>query len=123
MILEVPRQQVETILDQSNTQSSDEIRDLVEQAREIQSQRYHDTPFHTNANLDSAAIQRYITMDSEAETMLINASKKLDLSSRVIHRMIKLARTIADLAQSKTITKIYIAEALQYRSKHLFIEE
>lgn len=123
MILEVPRQQVETILDQSNTQSSDEIRDLVGQAWEIQAKRFADTPFHTNANLDSAAIQRYITMDNEAETMLINASKKLDLSSRVIHRMIKLARTIADLAQHYTITKAHIAEALQYRSKHLFIEE
>lgn len=145
MILEIPREKVETILESriinntrwiektmwsSNTHeeetawlyTSDQLREKVLQAWEIQQKRYRDKPIHCNAQLSAKDIHTYIQLDSDAEQFLTQVSKRMSLSSRVIHRMIKLARSIADIGWSEWVATHHIAESLQYRSKTMFIE-
>ena len=62
-------------------------------------------------------IKKYCFLNKESKDLLRSAAEKLDLSARAYYRMIKLARTIADLEGSEQITKNHIAEALQYRPK------
>lgn len=123
MILEVPRESVETILDKTSSQSSADIREVVIKAREKQQERFGHDGWSTNSSLDPSVIQKYIVLEPEAEEFLKQAANKLHLSARVVHRMLKLGRTIADIADSEKVTKNHIAEALQYRSKTLFIED
>lgn len=123
MILEVPRESVETILDKASSQSSADIREVVIKAWEKQQERFGHDGWSTNSSLDPSVIQKYIILDADAEEFLKQAANKLHLSARVVHRMLKLGRTIADIADSEKVTKNHIAEALQYRSKTLFIEE
>jgi magnesium chelatase family protein len=70
----------------------------------------------------SKEIEKYIVLDEQAKQFLVDAAQKLTLSPRVIHRTIKLARTIADMEWASDITLQYLAEALQYRNKTMFIE-
>jgi magnesium chelatase family protein len=99
IILEVPREQIDTILDHEVDQvSSAQLSDQVATARAAQSHRYADLSISTNADMSSADIDAYITLDTELQEFLTAAASKLHLSGRVVHRIIKLARTIADLA-------------------------
>ena len=70
----------------------------------------------------SKDIKKYIILSKECEDFLKNAVRSLFLSPRVIHRTIKLARTIADIEWLENIEVNHIAEAIQYRSKSMFIE-
>lgn len=97
LVLEVPREDIDTVLDKQQQESSDDIREQVICAREIQKKRYQDTLFVTNAQVSAKALQRYISIASDAELFLKDVVKRLVLSPRVAHRAIKLARTIADL--------------------------
>ena len=122
MILEIPREKIDTILDKEHTESSSDIRTKIQQSREMQQKRYHDTPYVTNAQLWAKAIQQFIQLPSDGEEFLKQAVKSLHLSPRVIHRTIKLARTIADIEWSDDILKAHLAEAMQYRAKTMFVE-
>ena len=121
MVLEVPRENIDTILDKASTQSSDHITELVQASRERQQQRYHTTLFSTNAQLDVKALHQFIQLGEKEETFLKHAIKQLDLSPRVMHRIIKLSRTIADVEWDNDIAIPHIAEALQYRAKGMFV--
>ncbi len=68
-----------------------------------------------------AEIRKYCTLNSAASNLMKTAMVQMDLSARAYHRILKLARTIADLADSEEIQAIHLAEALQYRPKDLFI--
>lgn len=124
MIIEVPREHLDKVLDKNTSwPSSLEIREQVLQARYTQQKRYENTSIVANAHLDAKGIQEYIELETSANDFLKQAASKLSLSARVVHRVMKLSRTIADLQQSDLIQKNHIAEALQYRSKNLFLEE
>ena len=73
--------------------------------------------------MNSKEIQLYAKLSDEAQKLLTQAASRLILSPRVVHRIIKLARTIADLEESNIIQPNHIAESLQYRSKSMFIEK
>lgn len=122
MILEIPREDVDTILNKKTTESSWAIREKIQESRAMQQKRYHDTPYVTNAQLWAKAISQFIPLDKESEDFLKTAVKSLHLSPRVIHRTIKLARTIADVEWVEDIQTSHIAEALQYRAKTMFVE-
>ncbi len=103
--------------DRASGESSMKIRSRVERAREIQKKRFSDSKILTNAEMSVRDIKKYCSLDSESKSILQQAAMKLDLSPRSYHRVIKLARTIADLEQSKEIKKEHLLEALQYRPK------
>lgn len=123
MILEIPRENIDKLLDNSgNELSSAQMQDSIIKARHRQQVRYQGAPLTANAHMWSKEIQQYIQLDEQAESLLKQAAQKLTLSPRVIHRIIKLARTIADIDDSDDILTKHIAEALQYRSKSMFVD-
>ena len=86
----------------------------------MQQKRFKDENINTNSQMTAKHIDKYIQMQPEAENFLKMAVKSLNLSPRVIHRIIKLARTIADFDWVEKIWQQHIAEALQYRNKNFF---
>lgn len=96
-------------------ESSREVALRVARAREKQQQRYACDGIHCNAQLDSRLSRRYCAMTPEAEGVLHVAVERMGLSMRAYSRVIKVARTIADLADSDMISMEHIAEAIQYR--------
>lgn len=95
--------------------SSKEMREEVEKARHIQIQRYKEEKITYNSQLMSHQIQKYCLMDQETKDLLKMAYEKYNLSVRAHHKIIKLARTIADLEGKDKISVNHVAEALRYR--------
>ena len=97
--------------------SSEVIRQRVIRAREVQTQRFRDIPgIHCNAQMTPAQLEQFATPDAEGARRLAFAMKSLNLSARAYGRILKVARTIADLDASNTIQPQHIAEAIGYRN-------
>lgn len=96
-------------------EASDTIRRRVEQAREIQRRRYEEEDFCHNAAIPSRLIDRYCILDSEAQEYLNSAFEGMDFSARVYHKILKVSRTIADLAGAEKIGRGHVMEAVCYR--------
>ena len=88
------------------------IRERVEKAREIQAKRFAGTTLLTNADMGPKELRQYAALDDAGETLLGAAVRQMRLSARSYHRVLKLARTITDLAGEKCITSVHVAEAL-----------
>jgi magnesium chelatase family protein len=103
---------------QVQEETSSSIRDRVVTARKVQKNRYEklNTPIHSNAQMGSYELQTYCQLDESSRNILKNAMNKLGLSARAYDRIIKVARTIADLDGAEEIQTQHIAEAIQYRS-------
>jgi magnesium chelatase family protein len=100
-----------------NGESSENIRDRVINAREIQAERYKETAgIYCNAQMNSRQLKEICVLDNASTNLLKIAMNKLNLSARAYDRILKVSRTIADLAASETIKAEHIAEAIQYRS-------
>lgn len=123
IILEVPREKIDTILEEKAGENSDTLRKKVISARNFQQQRFKGLPIHANAHMTAKEIQELIHLDSQCKDFLSQAANALNLSGRVVHRTIKLARTIADMNACEEITVAHLSEAIQYRSKTMFIDE
>lgn len=91
-------------------------------ARRRQQERFAHTELVANAHMSSKHIDQYIILDDKAKEFIKQAANSLNLSPRVIHRSLKLARTIADMEDNEHVEIKHIAEALQYRNKNMFIE-
>jgi len=101
----------------SKGESSTDIRERVMKARDIQEERYEKTNgVHANAQMSTKQLQSYCKLDEKSQRMLKMAMEKLNLSARAYDRILKVARTIADLANAEEIIPEHIAEAIQYRS-------
>ena len=99
------------------SEKSEKIRERVVAAREIQTQRYSDHPgMHSNAMMGSKQLREICRIDEAGQTLLKQAMEKLGLSARAYDRILKVSRTIADLAGSENIETDHLAEAIQYRS-------
>jgi magnesium chelatase family protein len=114
--MEVPSVQFRDLSSSEGGQSSSEILERVEKAREIQNRRFHRMKIHTNADMNSRKIRRFCAVDSESDDLLERAMDKFGLSARAHSRILKIARTIADLEESPDIHSQHVAEAIQYRS-------
>ncbi|MBQ6083859.1 MAG: YifB family Mg chelatase-like AAA ATPase [Bacteroidales bacterium] len=98
-------------------ENSTEVRARVVKARMIQVQRFADVPgIHCNAQMTAKMIQKYCDLDDHCGQLLKNAMERLGLSARARDRILKVSRTIADLAGSEDIKPEHLAEAIQYRS-------
>ena len=119
--IEVPRLSPEELLNmKGDAEPSSEIRKRVVVARKIQAKRYDGCGIFTNSELNSDLIKRFCKIDEASENMLKAAIIKFNLSGRSYDRILKLARTIADLENAENISQMHIAQALQYRT---FISE
>lgn len=96
-------------------ESSEEIRKRVNKARHIQTERFKTSKIHCNAKMSVAQTKKYCMLDSFGESLLRDAFEKLKLSARAHDRILKVARTIADLEGSENIQAKHIAEAISYR--------
>jgi magnesium chelatase family protein len=117
LYVEVPHVKYEKLTDENIEGSSAEIRKRVESARKIQLQRFKNEKIKTNSEMTIPLVKKHCRVNDQGEQLLRNAVNNLHLSARGYHRVLKLSRTIADLAESSHITHIHIAEALQYRPK------
>ncbi len=115
--VDVPRLPFEKLTSENPHESSENIKKRVELARCRQRERFAGQPIITNAEMPSALARRFCIVDAESKGILQAAVNQLNLSARAYFRVLKLARTIADLAGSETISSLHIAEALQYRPK------
>lgn len=115
--IEVPRVDFDKLTTPANAENSANIKKRVESARKYQKKRFHNSPFITNTEMNSEAVKHFCQVDTNSQILLKNAVDKLHLSARAYFRVLKVARTIADLEQSDIITQTHVAESLQYRPK------
>ena len=92
-------------------------KEAVIKARKIQEKRFMGLPIYTNSQMRNKEVKKIGRLTQEAENFLKLAADKYDLSARSYFRMIKVARTIADLAASGDILPVHMAEALQYKQR------
>jgi magnesium chelatase family protein len=98
------------------TEKSAAVRERVVKARQVQEQRYKGTKMHSNAQISTQQLRKYCRIDATGQALLQKAMERLGLSARAYDRILKVARTIADLAGSNDIRTEHLAEAIQYRS-------
>ena len=116
MHIDVPRVDYDKLMGERQGEGSLDIRRRVEKARQIQIERFADYPgLFANADMTVSEIDEFCILDADARQVLTLAVRKLQLSARSYHRILKLSRTIADLDSSDSIQVGHISEALQYR--------
>ena len=120
--IEVKRPKIEKISSKENLEKSAQIRERVNKARKIQLERYQKYGIHSNAELSTKMIAEFCRLDKKGEELLQSAFRKLRLSVRAYERILKVARTIADLDEKPNIEFQHVAEAVQYRSLDKFIK-
>jgi magnesium chelatase family protein len=111
----VPRIKFEEMSSTTNAESSSTVRERVLKARKIQNERFFDNAISSNSEMGNLEIKKYCSINNEAINLLKTAVTRLHLSARAYNRLLKLSRTIADLAGQNTIQTEHVAESLQYR--------
>lgn len=101
---------------QQARETSQDIRQRIDIARKIQLERYQGQNIYFNSQLTPKSLKKYCKLDTKEQSLLEEAFIKMNLSARAYHRILKVARTIADLDQSERITTKHISEAICYRS-------
>jgi magnesium chelatase family protein len=115
--LEVPAVAYRDLVGVRDEEPSAAIRARVERAREVQRQRFRGQPgLHANAHMGARDLRRHCRLSGPVESLLRDAVNRLGLSARAYHRVLKIARTIADLEGSADLSTAHVGEAIQYRS-------
>ncbi|MEW6568974.1 MAG: YifB family Mg chelatase-like AAA ATPase [Chloroflexota bacterium] len=115
--VEVPRVEFEKLTDDRAGEPSTAVRGRVEAARERQRARFQQTEIMCNADMGPGEVRRFCVLDEAGRMLVRQAMAQLQLTARAFHRVLKLARTIADLAGQESIVPAQLAEALQYRPR------
>ena len=113
----VARVDYQKLSTQRLAEDSATIQVRVEKARQRQLERFAGTQLVSNSDMNPSQIRQYCVLDDACQSLMKVAMKQLQLTARAYHRVLKLSRTIADLAGSEAIAQAHLAEALQYRSK------
>ena len=117
LVINVPRLTTEELVNNSSkAESSAEIRERVVKARKLQAKRYEKDGILTNSELSAELIKKYCKLDEKSTEIMKIASQKYQLSGRRYNRVLKIARTIADLMGAANIDSTHLTQALQYRS-------
>ena len=116
MKINVERVKFIELSDKTLEESSEEIKKRINKARKIQQERFAGTKVHTNSKMTSKMINEYCKLDEESENLMRVAFEKYKISARGYTRILKVARTIADLDEGKDIKINHITEALAYRN-------
>lgn len=114
--LEIPRVDFAELYSNEEEESSEKVRARVIKAREIQLKRFKGKKYFTNAMMSNEDVKKYCQLDRNAKILMEQAFNKLGLSARAHNRILKVARTIADLEGKENITTDNLAEAIQYRA-------
>jgi magnesium chelatase family protein len=118
--IEVPRVNYDKLLNSNRSETSTTIRERVEAARKRQKSRFKDYPsLYANGDMTAGEIQQMCILRDDARNLLDLSIRKMNLSARSYHRVLKLSRTIADLDSCEQIQVNHVAEALQYRPQQL----
>ncbi|MBK8021303.1 MAG: ATP-binding protein [Chloroflexi bacterium] len=115
--IDVPRVEYDKLLGNERSESSVGVRNRIEAARARQRERFAGRGLVANADMGVSEIQELCVLKPEAKQMLDIAVRRMSLSARSYHRVVKLSRTIADLADCEFIQVEHVAEAIQYRPK------
>jgi len=115
--VEVPRVNYEKLSDDRLGEPSEAVRARVEAARQMQRERFGKSQTHHNADMGVAAVRKFCGLSDEGSALIKVAMSQMQLTARAYHRVLKLARTIADLAGAAQIAPNHLAEALQYRAR------
>ena len=114
--LEVPSVPYKDLSKPADGVSSEEILERVMRAREIQTRRFKRSQIHTNAGMNSRQIRKFCKVDAPSSALLEKAMERFGLSARAHARILKIARTIADLEGKPDVESSHIAEGIQYRT-------
>jgi magnesium chelatase family protein len=118
--IDVPRVDNEKLADERRGEPSKEVRAHVEDARNLQRQRFAEDSYrHANTDMEPSQIRDFCKITREAEQLINATLRQMQLSARSYHRILELARTIADLAEHEIIQINDMAEAIQYRPRRL----
>ncbi len=118
LIINVPRLTTDELINTNiESESSAQIRERVIAARKLQAKRYINDGILTNSELTAELIKKYCKLDESSAQLMKIASQKYQLSGRRYNRVLKIARTIADLADSQEIKSTHLTQALQYRAE------
>ncbi|HEX3052403.1 MAG TPA: ATP-binding protein [Aggregatilineaceae bacterium] len=118
--VDVPRVDYDKLTDDRRGEPSSAIRARVEAARNRQRYRFRDEPrLQSNADMGASDIRRFCHPDTAGQQLLNTTLRQMQLSARAYHRILKLSRTIADLADCDTIEIGHLAEAIQYRPRKI----
>jgi magnesium chelatase family protein len=114
--LEVPAVRYQELSSRDGGEPSSVVRERVNRTRAVQAARFKDTPrVYCNAQMGNKSIEKLCRPDDEGERLLRQAIEKMGLSARAYHRVLKLARTIADMESEHDVRVNHISEAIQYR--------
>lgn len=116
LMVEMPALKYHDLEDAPPAESSQAIQERVLQAHQIQLERYKNEPIFFNSQLSTTQIEQYCILGTKEKALLKAAFEKMNLSARAYHKILKVARTVADLDHSEPILAKHIAEVLQYRS-------
>ena len=114
--IDVDRVKFYDLASETEEESSADVRKRVNDAREIQRVRYINEKIHTNAKMSSLAVKKYCKIDDSTKRLIEVAFEKYKMSARAYNRVLKVARTIADLAGEENIKREHVFEALSYRN-------
>ena len=120
MQVDVPALNFEELSQRKAGESSAQIKERVEQAREQQRRRFAGTDVDCNAHMGQAELRQYCKLGDAATKMMQSAYEKLGLTARSYDRILRVARTVADLAGAGEISPIHLAEAIGYRTTKYF---
>lgn len=115
MIVEAPKLKIRELTENTKGECSKGIRERVLRARKRQCMRYEGTAYHFNSELDVGGVHRFCQLGEEQQQFITQMYENLELSARGYHRLLKLARTIADLDDCEKITVDHLSEAVCYR--------
>lgn len=119
IFVDVPRVEYEKLVTPPSSENSDTVRERISRSIDIQRKRFAGTGLTSNSDMGPVEVWDHCAIEDSAQSLMQMAMKQLTLSARGLHRVLKVARTIADLAGSADILTPHVAEALQYRPRQL----
>jgi magnesium chelatase family protein len=118
--IDVPSVDTQKLINEQKTKSeaSAQIQARVQKARDIQLKRFKGTNLKSNSEMSTRDVKKFCELDDGSRSIMTSAVAQMGITARSYFKVVKTARTIADLAGDKNISSIHIAEALQYRPKN-----